>query len=197
MGRFTATVACVMCIAACEPARDSSVPPRPACRITPGDRSQGAERVPAGAPSRATMGPGKELSPTAETIAAGASGQKLIVSGTVFDAQCRALTGAAVDAWQANAGGSYGPGDGSGGLRCCYLTAQMRTDAEGHYEMLTVMPGSYSGAPPHIHFGVTGPHGGRVLTEIQFAGGEFNRVHPTADPDGGLRVVFDIVLDTV
>jgi len=175
--------------------------PRTGCTATPGDRSQGAERVPIGAPSRTRLGPGKELSPTADAIAAGARGERLTVSGTVYDGKCRPLAGAAVDAWQVTADGVYGPVDAAGGLVCCYLTGQVRTDPQGHYELLTVMPGHYASAAAHIHIAVSGPVGGQVLTEIQFAGDpalgsrdQLNVVSLTKEADGGLRAVFDVVL---
>jgi protocatechuate 3,4-dioxygenase beta subunit len=171
--------------------------PAPSCQLTPGDRQQGVDRVPVADVSwRARLGPGKELSATPANIAAGARGQRLVLEGMVLDAQCRPLAGAVVDAWQVTADGVYGPAGSDGGIVCCYLTATVRTNDEGRFELQTVMPGRYSGAPAHIHVGIAGPRGGQLLTEIEFRSGGTNVVEAVTNLDGSLRASFDFVIAT-
>jgi protocatechuate 3,4-dioxygenase beta subunit len=138
---------------------------------------------------------------TEATIAAGARGDKLKVSGTVFDSKCRPLSGAAVNAWQATADGAYGPGQDKGELHCCYLTGGVRTNQAGRYEFDTVMPGRYQSHPAYIHIAVTHSRAGQLLTEVHFAadplegsGEQFTVVRLTKAADGGLLATFDIVL---
>jgi protocatechuate 3,4-dioxygenase beta subunit len=172
------------------------------CNPTPGSAVGGPDYVPEGAPWQVKLAPGEELAATAENIAAGARGQRLIVSGRVLDTTCRALAGAAVDVWQANADGVYGPPRNDGGVTCCFLTGVARTNTEGRFEIVTVMPGHYSGAPAHLHVAIAGPKGGRLATEIQFADGsapgdgQINVVSTTTGADGSRRAAFDFVLAT-
>jgi protocatechuate 3,4-dioxygenase beta subunit len=120
------------------------------------------------------LGPGPDI--TSEEAAAEAParrGQPLIVSGTVYAADCRTpLAGAVIEAWQTDARGVYGPGHGTDNLRCCYLQGTVKTDADGHYEIKTIRPGHYRGEEPpppaHIHLNVHHGDGG-VFTEVTFA----------------------------
>jgi protocatechuate 3,4-dioxygenase beta subunit len=204
----------------CDPAPDSeptSTPtpaPAPAgggaaCEPTRGEAAQGTGEVPADAPSVARLGPGMELARTAETVAKGRSGQRLVVSGTVYRADCATpLAGASIEVWQTNAGGEYGPGQGGGDMRCCYLAAALRSDERGRYELHTVMPGHYKGEPDpppaHIHFEVRHPDADGLLTELLFEGdpqlspyppGAVTRPEPVPGSDPPLlRARFDIVL---
>src|SRR6266545_3451847 len=59
-----------------------------ACTVTPGQPAQGTATVAADAPSRTRLGPGMELRPSAKAIAASRRGQRLLVSGTVYAADC-------------------------------------------------------------------------------------------------------------
>jgi Dioxygenase len=182
-----------------------------ACAPTRGEAvSQGGDRVAAAdAPSTGRLGPGGDVERTAETVAAGRDGQRLVVEGTVYRADCRTpLAGASVALWQTNAAGEYGPGQGTGGERCCYLAAALRTDQRGRYRFETVKPGHYKGEaeppPAHIHFEVRHPDATGLLTELLFEGdprlqpgvlGEV--VAPTPVPGSdppALRARFDIVL---
>jgi protocatechuate 3,4-dioxygenase beta subunit len=165
--------------------------------------------VAADAPSRARLGPGGEVRRTPATVAAGRGGQRLVVSGTVYRDDCATpLAGASIEVWQTNAEGEYGPAQGTGDERCCYLAAALRTDGRGRYEFETVKPGHYKGAarppPAHIHFEVRHPDADGVLTELLFEGdpwlgpdppGAVTRpvAVPGSDPPA-LRARFDIVL---
>ena len=163
----------------------------------------------AGAPSRARLGPGGEVERTAATVAAGRGGQGLVVEGTVYRADCRTpLAGASVAAWQTTAAGEYGPGQGTGDERCCYLAAALRTDRQGRYRFETVKPGHYKGEerppPAHIHVEVQHPDATGLLTELLLEGdpwlppdppGVVMRPAPVPGSDPPtLLVRFDIVL---
>jgi protocatechuate 3,4-dioxygenase beta subunit len=181
------------------------------CEPTKGEATSGrAERLAAAdAPATGRLGPGGEVERTAETVAAGRGGERLVVEGTVYRADCRTpLAGASVAVWQTNAAGEYGPGQGTSGERCCYLAAALRTDQRGRYRFETVKPGHYKGEaeppPAHIHFEVQHPDATGLLTELLFEGdprlqpgalGEV--VAPTPVPGSNppqLRARFDIVL---
>jgi protocatechuate 3,4-dioxygenase beta subunit len=162
--------------------------PAKACEPTRGEPSQGTGAIAADAPSRTKLGPGVEVERTAETVAAGRGGRRLLVSGTVYAAGCTTpLVGASLEVWQTNADGEYGPGHGSDDDRCCYLAAALRTDAGGRYQFETVMPGHYKGEqrppPAHIHFEVRHPDAAGLLTELLFAG------DPWLGPDPGGEIV--------
>jgi len=161
------------------------------------------------------LGPGGEVrggvavERTAETVAAGRGGRRLVVSGSVYAAGCTTpLVGASLEVWQTNADGEYGPGHGTDDGRCCYLAAALRTDARGRYQFETVMPGHYKGEerppPAHVHFEVRHPDAAGLLTELLFAGdpwlggdapGEIVRPTELAGSDPpALHARFDIVL---
>ena len=98
-------------------------------------------------------------------------GQRLIVAGTVYGADCRTpLPNALVEVWQANDAGQYDT-DKPGNFterNHFHLRGMALTDPKGHYEFDTVVPGKYP-IPPglpgleqfagvtraaHIHFRV-------------------------------------------
>jgi protocatechuate 3,4-dioxygenase beta subunit len=181
------------------------------CEPTPGEAAQGTTReVAADAPSTARLGPGGDVDWTAETVAAGRrGGTRLTVSGTVYGADCETpLAGASIQVWQTNAAGEYGPGQGTGDERCCYLGAGLRTDARGRYRFETVRPGHYKGEaqppPAHIHFEVRHPEADGLLTELLFEGdphlgpdppGAVVKLEPApGSGQGALQARFDIVL---
>ena len=181
------------------------------CEPTPGEAAQGTTReVAADAPSTARLGPGGDVERTAATVAAGwRGGTRLTVSGTVYGPDCETpLAGASIQVWQTNAAGEYGPGQGTGDERCCYLGAGLRTDAQGRYRFETVRPGHYKGEaqppPAHIHFEVRHPDADGLLTELLFEGDPHLGPDPpgavvrlTSAPgagQGALQARFDIVL---
>jgi len=191
------------------PAAAPGTTARPDCTVTPGAPAQGTESAPADAPSRLRLGPAAELRGSAEADAAARRGQLLLVSGTVYAADCATpLAGATLQVWQTDADGEYGPGHGTNNLRCCYLQGALRTDARGRYELTTIKPGPYKGEaqppPAHIHFEVSHPDAGGLMTELLFEGdpsltpgGQGHVARPTSvagsDPPL-LRASFDIVL---
>ena len=69
-------------------------------------------------------------------------GDRTRVTGRVTDADGNPLADANLDIWQADAEGRYSsfmPGPPEGNLR-----GQVRTDADGRYEFVTVIPGPYT-----------------------------------------------------
>jgi hypothetical protein len=173
------------------------------CRPTPGG-ADGPVAAPPDTPSRIRLGPGREVERSAETVAVSRSGEPLLVTGVVYAADCRTpLAGATVEAWQTDAKGRYGPGGSSStGSACCYLQGQARTDGQGRYALVTVVPGRYAGPNPpprHVHLAVSHPQAQSVTTEVMFAGDPgAPATHPlavTATRSGsGQRLEFDIVL---
>lgn len=110
-----------------------------------------------------------------------AIGQRIVVYGRVLDENSRAVPGALVEFWQANAGGRYRHKKES------YLAAldpnfggcgRAITDAEGRYSFRTIKPGAYpwpngvnDWRPAHIHFSVFGhAFAQRLITQMYFEG---------------------------
>jgi protocatechuate 3,4-dioxygenase, beta subunit len=108
-------------------------------------------------------------------------GERIVVHGRVLDEGGRPVPNTLVEVWQANAAGRYvhvvdqhpAPLDpnftGSG---------RTVTDAEGHYQFLTVKPGAYpwgnhenAWRPAHIHFSLFGhAFASRLVTQMYFPG---------------------------
>lgn len=110
-----------------------------------------------------------------------AIGQRLIVHGRVLDENGRAIRGALVEFWQANASGRYrhkregyrGALDPNFGG--CGRTL---TDENGCYQFRTIRPGAYpwpnggnDWRPAHIHFSIFGnAFAQRLITQMYFEG---------------------------
>jgi protocatechuate 3,4-dioxygenase beta subunit len=108
-------------------------------------------------------------------------GERIVVHGRVKDEDGRAVRGALVEVWQANAGGRYhhvvdqhpAPLDPNftGAGRCF-------TDDEGYYRFVTIKPGAYpwgnhenAWRPAHIHFSLFGRQfTQRLVTQMYFPG---------------------------
>ena len=173
------------------------------CRPTTGGEAQGNATASPDTPSTVKLGPGPDITPEEAAAEAPARrGTPLLLSGTVYAADCRTpLAGAVIDAWQTDARGVYGPGQDSGELRCCYLQGLLKTDSQGNYRIQTIRPGHYRGEttppPAHIHLNVSHGEGG-VLTEVVFAGDPYVSEDTDAvrlrTEGGSLVGRFDIVL---
>ena len=96
----------------------------------------------------------------ANLIQTGITGTKLVITGYVYDTDCQPVANAWLDFWQADANGVY---DNSGYT----LRGHQYTDANGKYELTTVVPGLYPGRTEHIHLKVQAPNG-QIITSQWF-----------------------------
>lgn len=108
-------------------------------------------------------------------------GERIIVSGRVFDENGRPVPNTLIELWQANAAGRYlhksdqhdAPLDPNFTGRGHTLT-----DSDGGYRFITVRPGEYpwknhynAWRPAHIHFSIFGPaFATRLVTQMYFPG---------------------------
>jgi protocatechuate 3,4-dioxygenase beta subunit len=97
-------------------------------------------------------------------------GERLHLRGTLRDPVGTPLPGRPVQVFQTDAEGYYrrGPDGRDLGWRRARLSAWLRTDEDGRFEVETIRPGGYPGrrSPAHLHFRTPAPHGGgeRELT---------------------------------
>src|SRR5262245_5183618 len=140
-----------------------------------------------GAPARATL------------TDPGEAGDALVVSGTVFGPDCRTpLPGALLDVWQADHAGQYDinqPANLTDHTQF-RLRGRLMTDAQGRYEVQTIVPGrypippglpgfeQYAGRtrPAHVHFLVMHPFYGPLTTQLYFKGDPYLSQDPWAKP---------------
>lgn len=149
-------------------------------------------------------------------------GDRTHVSGRVLGADGRPLAGANLDIWQADATGCYAgfmPGPPEGNLR-----GQVRTDAEGNYAFITVIPGPYTipldgptgrltaaagwspWRPAHIHLIVSAEGHDPLVTQLFIDTSDHLDddvasavkpeliVHPEPAPGGELQFTYDFTL---
>ncbi len=93
----------------------------------------------------------------------GMAGTKIVITGYVYDTNCQPVANAWLDFWQADANGNY---DNSGYT----LRGHQFTDANGRYQLITVVPGLYPGRTEHIHFKVQAPNGQTITSQLFFPG---------------------------
>ncbi len=105
----------------------------------------------AGSPERASL------------LESGTTGTKIIISGYVYTTDCKPVAHALLDFWQADANGNY---DNSGYT----LRGHQFTDANGRYQLTTIVPGLYPGRTEHIHVKVQAPNGKLITTQLFFPG---------------------------
>lgn len=138
----------------------------------------------AGSPERASL------------VEDGMTGTKIVVTGYVYTADCKPVANALLDFWQADANGNY---DNSGYT----LRGHQFTDANGHYQLTTVVPGLYPGRTEHIHVKVQAPNGKLITTQLFFPGvtqndsdGIFNQalLLNIQQSSGGLQGQFNFVV---
>lgn len=110
-------------------------------------------------------------------------GNVLLISGRVFGLHTRrALSGAVIDIWQANAAGRYDNDDADNPPAAdVFLNrARLITDENGYYEFETIKPGAYqiganSWRPSHIHYLVRHTRYLQLITQLYFRGDEHQR----------------------
>ena len=105
----------------------------------------------------------------------GMAGTKLILSGYVLTADCKPVAHALLDFWQANSQGQY---DNSGYT----LRGHIFSDASGHYQLTTIIPGLYPGRTEHIHVKVQAPNGPILTTQLFVPGVVNNDSDSIYDP---------------
>ena len=99
----------------------------------------------------------------ASLLDAGISGTQLVLSGFVFAPDCKSISHALLDFWQADSKGNY---DNAGYM----LRGHQFTDAAGRYQLTTVVPGLYPGRTEHIHVKAQAPNGPLLTTQLYFPG---------------------------
>ena len=106
-------------------------------------------------------------------------GEKIVVTGRVFDEDGKPVRNSLVEVWQCNAAGRYwhkkdqhdAPLDPN-----FYGLGKMLTDAHGRYRFITIKPGPYpwgnhekAWRPAHIHFSLFGNvYAQRLVTQMYF-----------------------------
>ncbi len=95
------------------------------------------------------------LSSRTEIVSKDEPGKRLIVEGQVLTPDGTPAAGITVYAYNTDAAGYYGKNHKEYPPR---LYGWMKTDAEGRFELHTILPGSYPGmhVPAHVHFTVWG-----------------------------------------
>ena len=93
----------------------------------------------------------------------GMVGTKLVITGYVYTTDCQPVANALLDFWQADANGVY---DNSG----YNFRGHQFTDANGYYQLTTVVPGIYTGRTEHIHVKVQAPNGNLITSQLFFPG---------------------------
>ena len=88
-------------------------------------------------------------------------GEHLQLSGFVFDRECTPLPGTKIEFWQADGNGAYD----NAGYR---LRGHQFTDANGAYNLTTVIPGEYPGRTEHIHVMLQTGEGMTLTTQLFF-----------------------------
>lgn len=148
-----------------------------------------------------------------------ALGEVVRVEGRVLDRQGKAIAGAVVDIWQANAAGRYAheldpnpaPLDPN-----FQGWAILSTDTTGRYGFKTIKPGAYPAEPgwdrpPHIHFKVSRRGYKEITTQMYFDGEPLNApdlvLNALSDEEKAMVVArpsgengayrFDVVLEKV
>jgi len=117
-----------------------------------------------------------------------AAGEPLQLSGRVVDTDNQPVGGATVEIWQADNSGIYNHPNAP--RREAFDMnfqgyGETRTDADGRYSFLTIVPVPYTGRPPHIHVKVKTPGHDTLTTQLYIKG------HPDNDSDGVLsRLLF-------
>jgi protocatechuate 3,4-dioxygenase beta subunit len=102
-------------------------------------------------------------SPERTSIRDGVDGTLLTLTGLVLSTSCQPVSGALLDFWQADDGGTY---DNSGYT----LRGHQYTDTSGAFRLETIVPGLYPGRTRHIHVKVQAPNQPILTTQLYFPG---------------------------
>lgn len=162
------------------PAQVSATPDQSAAAVQATVATQPAAAtgctVPAALTPAMTEGPYfKSGSPERASLIDNLPGTKLILTGYVLSADCTPIPHALLDFWQADSQGQY---DNSGYT----LRGHQFTDAAGHFQLETVVPGLYPGRTEHIHVKVQAPNGPILTTQLFFPGVSQNQSDSIYNP---------------
>lgn len=128
---------------------DKFVIPSPPCTeadLTPAVRDVAGFK--AGSPQRTSL------------VEAGAQGARVTVSGFVIGLKCGRVKEARLDFWQTDPRGAYD-------MQGFRFRGHQSTDAEGRYQLETIMPGPIGKRAPHLGVRLT-PPGQPPLTTVLF-----------------------------
>ncbi len=111
-----------------------------------------------------------------------AEGKIIIVEGYVSDQNCNTTAGVLVEIWQACASGKYDhPSDPNNAPLDPNFQywGKAVTNADGFYRFRTIVPGAYPAdvdwiRPPHIHFKLSKKGYMELITQMYFAGEQYN-----------------------
>jgi protocatechuate 3,4-dioxygenase beta subunit len=144
-----------------------------------------------------------------------AQGQHIIVSGKITDKDCKPLSSAIVEIWQANHFGRYTHEfDNKGEIDSNFQGwGQAITNENGEYRFKTVLPGLYGNRARHIHFKISRRDYHELTTQLFFEGGERNNTDfilnylthdeqllvtkALTDKDDQKHIEFNITLDKI
>jgi protocatechuate 3,4-dioxygenase beta subunit len=125
-------------------------------------------------------------------------GRRIVIEGSVLTTDCRPISRALVDFWQADDRGEYD----NAGYR---LRGHQFTDDAGRYRLETIVPGHYPGRTRHLHVKVQAPNGPVLTTQLYFPDEPANQrdgiftpelVMKVRDVDAGKLATFDFVLQS-
>jgi protocatechuate 3,4-dioxygenase beta subunit len=124
----------------------------------------------------------------------GSKATRLVLTGTVLSAQCKAAPNALLDFWHSDEEGAYD----NRGFR---YRGHQYADSQGRYRLETIVPAEYPGRTRHIHVKVQAP-GKRILTtQLYFPGDPGNKRDGLYRPELEMRkskseeASFDFVVD--
>ena len=126
----------------------------------------------------------------------GITGTTLVVSGYVYSTGCEPIAGAFLDFWHCDDTGAY---DNVG----YKLRGHQFADADGRFELETIVPAVYSGRTRHIHVKVQAPDQPELTTQLYWPDEPENDSDGIFDPalvmdveetDDGQRGFFNFVL---
>ena len=93
--------------------------------------------------------------------------RQIRLSGHVLTTRCKPIAGALIDIWHADARGRYD-------LQGFRYRGHLFTDAQGAYDIATIVPGIYEGRTRHIHVRVQPPGSAILTTQLYFPGEKAN-----------------------
>jgi protocatechuate 3,4-dioxygenase beta subunit len=112
-------------------------------------------------------------------------GERLVIAGTVLTMKCEPVAGAVLDIWHADATGRYD-------LDGYHFRGALTTDAQGRYELRSIVPGRYLNGdvfrPAHVHVKVRAARRRELTTQLYFAGDPYN--------DGDPFIVESLIMQT-